>query len=68
MERGTVQWFNEKKGFGFISRANGEKDVFVHFSAVKMNGYKTLAQGQQVEFEVVNGDRGLQAKDVVLLQ
>ncbi|MBU4233690.1 MAG: cold-shock protein [Proteobacteria bacterium] len=62
-ERGAVKWFNEAKGFGFITR-EGEPDVFVHHSAIQGNGFKTLAEGQRVEFEVVQGQKGLQAKEV----
>jgi CspA family cold shock protein len=62
-ERGAVKWFNEAKGFGFITR-EGEPDVFVHHSAIQGNGFKTLTEGQRVEFEVVQGQKGLQAKDV----
>jgi CspA family cold shock protein len=62
-ERGAVKWFNEAKGFGFITR-EGESDVFVHHSAIQGNGFKTLAEGQRVEFEVVQGQKGLQAKEV----
>jgi len=65
-ERGTVKWFNEAKGFGFIAREGGP-DVFVHHSAIKGNGFKTLEDGQRVEFELVQGQKGLQAKDVVKL-
>ena len=65
-ERGAVKWFNEAKGFGFITR-EGEPDVFVHHSAIQGNGFKTLAEGQRVEFEVVQGQKGLQAKEVVKL-
>ena len=65
-ERGAVKWFNEAKGFGFIAREGGP-DVFVHHSAIKGNGFKTLEDGQRVEFEVVQGQKGLQAKDVVKL-
>ena len=64
MARGTVKWFNEAKGFGFISQEGGE-DVFVHFSAIQMDGFKTLAEGQSVEFEVKTGDKGLHAMNVV---
>lgn len=60
---GTVKWFNAEKGFGFIAREDGE-DVFVHFSAINVDGYKTLAEGQKVEFETEQGQRGLQAKNV----
>jgi len=62
-ERGAVKWFNESKGFGFIAREGGS-DVFVHHSAIQGNGFKTLAEGQRVEFEVVQGQKGLQAKEV----
>ena len=62
-ERGAVKWFNDAKGFGFITR-EGEPDVFVHHSAIQGNGFKTLAEGQRVEFEVVQGQKGLQARDV----
>ena len=62
-ERGAVKWFNDAKGFGFITREGGP-DVFVHHSAIQGNGFKTLAEGQRVEFEVVQGQKGLQAKDV----
>ena len=64
MASGTVKWFNEAKGFGFISQPGGE-DVFVHFSAIQMDGFKTLAEGQVVEFEVQAGDKGLHAANVV---
>ena len=63
MEKGTVKWFNRTKGFGFIEREGGE-DVFVHFSAITGEGFKTLEQGQQIEFEVVQGPKGLQAANV----
>ncbi|QEK12517.1 cold-shock protein [Crassaminicella thermophila] len=63
MEKGTVKWFNSEKGYGFISRENGD-DVFVHFSAINMEGYKTLEEGQAVEFEVVQGEKGPQATNV----
>ncbi|MBI5190845.1 MAG: cold-shock protein [Nitrospirae bacterium] len=61
--KGTVKWFNESKGYGFISPEEG-KDVFVHFSEIKMDGFKTLAEGQRVEFEVTNGPKGPQAVSV----
>jgi CspA family cold shock protein len=66
MERikGTVKWINDAKGFGFISREGGP-DVFVHYSAVKSDGFKSLAEGDKVEFEIVQGQKGPQAADVV---
>lgn len=63
MEKGTVKWFNAEKGFGFITRETGE-DVFVHFSAIQVEGYKTLEEGQAVQFEVVEGEKGPQATNV----
>lgn len=63
MQEGTVKWFNAEKGFGFISRENGD-DVFVHFSAIQGNGFKTLEEGQRVTFEVVQGPKGPQAANV----
>jgi cold shock protein len=63
-EQGTVKWFNASKGYGFIQRQSGE-DVFVHFSAIQMDGYKALNEGQAVEFEVRKGPKGLQAENVV---
>ncbi|MBM4275066.1 MAG: cold-shock protein [Deltaproteobacteria bacterium] len=65
-ETGTVKWFNDAKGFGFISRQNGP-DVFVHFSAIKGDGFRSLAENQEVEFEVVQGQKGPQAQNVVKL-
>lgn len=61
---GTVKWFNETKGFGFIEREDGP-DVFVHFSAIKAEGFKTLADGQKVEFTVTDGQKGPQAENVI---
>ena len=63
-EVGTVKWYNDSKGFFFISRENGT-DVFVHFTSLRGEGYRSLEDGQKVEFEVVEGDKGLQAQDVV---
>lgn len=63
--QGTVKWFNPEKGYGFIAREGGD-DVFVHASALKTDGYKTLEEGQRVEFEVEKGQRGLQATNVIL--
>lgn len=66
MVKGTVKWFNESKGFGFITKEDGG-DVFVHYSAIQGNGFKTLAQGQAVSFEVVDGPKGPKAEKVVKL-
>jgi CspA family cold shock protein len=63
MARGTVKWFNEKKGFGFIQQEGGP-DVFVHFSAIKGEGFKTLAEGQAVEFEIIQDTKGAKAQNV----
>ncbi len=62
---GLVKWFNEEKGFGFITQDNGGADVFVHFRAIASDGFKTLAEGQKVSFEVEQGQKGLQAANVV---
>ncbi|HYU45481.1 MAG TPA: cold-shock protein [Terriglobales bacterium] len=66
MEQGTVKWFNDAKGYGFLSRPSGE-DVFVHFSAVQSSGFRSLSEGQAVQFEVVKGPKGLQAENVQVL-
>jgi CspA family cold shock protein len=63
-EKGTVKWFNAAKGYGFIQRSSGD-DVFVHFSAIQANGYRTLDEGAEVEFEVKQGPKGLQAENVM---
>jgi CspA family cold shock protein len=64
MTTGTVKWFNESKGFGFITPTDGSKDVFVHFSAIASTGFRTLAEGQEVNFDVENGPKGPQAVNV----
>ena len=66
LETGSVKWFNDEKGFGFIARENGD-DVFVHFSAINSDGRKTLIEGQQVSFEVVEGQKGPQAGNVTIV-
>ncbi|WP_435948962.1 cold-shock protein [Psychrobacter sp. DM8] len=66
-EQGTVKWFNDAKGFGFIQRDGGE-DIFVHFRAIQGDGYRSLKDGEKVEFSVVEGDKGLQAEDVRKLE
>ena len=66
MEQGTVKWFNDAKGFGFISRQTGD-DVFVHFSAIRSNGFRSLQEGQAVEFDIVKGPKGFQAENVQAL-
>jgi CspA family cold shock protein len=65
-EQGTVKWFNASKGYGFIQRQSGE-DVFVHFSAIQGDGYRSLSEGQAVEFDVTKGPKGLQAANVTAL-
>jgi cold shock protein len=66
LEQGKVKWFNDAKGFGFINRQSGE-DVFVHFSAIQSNGFRSLQEGQAVPFDVVKGPKGFQAENVQLL-
>jgi len=66
MATGTVKWFNESKGFGFITPTDGDKDVFVHFSAIVGDGYRTLVEGQTVSFETEMGSKGPQAKKVTV--
>ncbi|MBN1308682.1 MAG: cold-shock protein [Chitinispirillaceae bacterium] len=65
MPTGVVKWFNEAKGYGFISPDDGSRDVFVHFSAIQSNGFKKLEEGQKVQFEVVDGAKGPNAQNVV---
>lgn len=67
MATGTVKWFSDEKGYGFISRDDGQDDVFVHFTAIKMNGFRTLAEGQKVEFEITQGTKGEQAANVNII-
>ena len=66
METGTVRWFNNKKGYGFIQKKNDGKDIFVHYSAITMEGYKTLQTNDEVSFEVTTGDKGPQAANVTV--
>ncbi|MEA1884081.1 MAG: cold-shock protein [Thermotogota bacterium] len=67
MEKGTVKWFNTQKGYGFITKEDGE-DVFVHYSAIKSEGFKNLEEGQKVEFEVQEGSKGPQAAEVSVVE
>ncbi len=64
MARGRIKWFNDAKGYGFIEQPDGQGDVFVHFSAINMEGFKTLSEGQEVEFELKQTEKGLQAANV----
>jgi CspA family cold shock protein len=64
MPRGKVKWFNDAKGYGFIEQEEGGEDVFVHFSAIQAEGFRTLREGQEVEFELKSGDKGLNAQNV----
>jgi cold shock protein len=66
-EKGTVKWFNNEKGFGFIQRDNGG-DVFAHFKAIRSEGYRSLIEGQRVEFAVTQGQKGLQAEDITVIE
>ncbi len=65
MTTGVVKWFNDEKGFGFITRDDGEKDVFVHHTAIQSEGFRSLKEGQKVEFDVVEGEKGPSAQNVV---
>ncbi|MCV6622728.1 cold shock domain-containing protein [uncultured Pseudoteredinibacter sp.] len=65
---GVVKWFNNARGYGFITRGEGSDDVFVHYRSIRGEGYRSLAEGQKVEFDLQNGDKGLQAEDVVCVQ
>ena len=64
--RGRVKWFNERRGFGFIERSDGD-DLFVHYSAIQAEGFKTLEEGQEVEFDIIEGPKGLQAANVTVV-
>ncbi len=68
MEQGTVKWFNDAKGFGFITRESNNEDVFVHFSAINANGFRSLQEGQRVQFNVVRGAKGFQARTFSLFK
>ncbi len=65
MPKGTVKWFNNAKGYGFILPEEGENDIFAHFSAITMDGYKTLKAGQEVTFDVIEGEKGLHATNII---
>ena len=67
MAKGTVKWFSDQKGYGFVTPEGGSKDIFVHFSALQGEGFKTLAEGQQVSFDITQGPKGEQATNVVKL-
>lgn len=66
-ESGTVKWFNNARGYGFITRDDSSDDIFVHYRNIRAEGYRSLAEGQAVEFDLMQGEKGLQAEDVVLL-
>ncbi len=66
-ETGTVKWFNDSKGFGFVERANGKGDAFVHHSSISMDGFKSLQEGGRVEFSITQGDKGPKAENVTIL-
>lgn len=66
-ESGTVKWFNNARGYGFITRADAEDDIFVHYRSIRAEGFRSLTEGQAVEFELTRGAKGLQAEDVILL-
>jgi len=68
MPKGTVKWFSNAKGFGFIQTEGMEQDIFVHYSSIQTEGYRTLKQGEPVEFELVNGDKGPKAENVTRIQ
>lgn len=68
IEEGTVKWFNDRKGYGFIERENGQGDIFIHFSAILGEGFKSLHENDRVEFSVESGERGLQAKNVTVIE
>lgn len=68
MEQGTVKWFNSEKGYGFIEREGGKGDVFVHYSAIQADGFRTLEEGQRVSFEVTQGQKGPQASNVSVVR
>ncbi len=68
MPKGKVKWFNDTKGYGFIQIDGQDKDIFVHYSSVKAEGFRTLSEGEEVEFELVEGPKGLKAENVVRLQ
>ncbi len=64
-EMGTVKWFNNARGYGFITRGEGTDDIFVHYRNIRGDGYRSLSEGQNVEFQLLDGDKGLQAEDVI---